>query len=66
MGTGNTVGVIAGMLSDHLGGGVTGLRIALVIASCGGLLEGLFCRLASRHYLADMDRVRGGVLEIEG
>lgn len=58
--------VIVGMLSDHLGGGVAGLKIALIIASCGGLLAGLFYWLASRHYPADVDRVRGAVLEMEG
>lgn len=53
------------MLSDHLGGGVAGLTIALVIASCGGFLAGLFYWSASRHYPADVNRVRGAVLEIE-
>lgn len=39
---------------------------ALIIAACGGLLAGLFYWLASRHYPADVDRVRGALLEMEG
>ncbi|MBN1532010.1 MAG: MFS transporter [Spirochaetes bacterium] len=57
--------VIVGMLSDHLGGGVYGLKIALIIASCGGLLAGLCYWIGSRHYPEDMDRVCCETLEME-
>jgi MFS family permease len=57
--------VIVGIFSDHLGGGVHGLKIALVIASCGGLLAGLFYWIASRHYPGDMEKVCCSTLEME-
>ncbi len=57
--------LIVGAVSDSLGGGVEGLKIALVVASCGGLLAGFFYWLASRHYAADAEKIKGVVLETE-
>lgn len=57
--------VIVGAISDHLGGGAAGLQVALALASCCGLLAGLFYWISSRHYAADAERVKGTCLEAE-
>ena len=57
--------VIVGALSDYLGGGAAGLKVALVIAACCGLLAGAFFWISSRYYAADAERVKGIVLESE-
>lgn len=57
--------VIVGLLSDYLGGGVYGLKIALAIASCSGILAGLFFWIASRYYPGDTEKVCCATLEVE-
>lgn len=57
--------VIVGAISDHLGGGAAGLKVALIISSCGGLVAGLFYWLSSRHYAPDAERMKGILLESE-
>jgi len=54
-----------GALSDVLGGGVTGLKIALLV-NCGiGIVPLVPFLLASKHYAADVERVKDIVLEAE-
>jgi len=57
--------VIVGTISDWLGGGVYGLKIALIIASCGGLFAGVFFWIASKHYPRDMEKACCTNLEME-
>jgi MFS family permease len=47
---------IVGMISDSLGGGMSGLRIALMLTTLGGFAGGTLFWLASRSYPVDMDR----------
>ncbi|MBU4583463.1 MAG: MFS transporter [Proteobacteria bacterium] len=54
-----------GGISDMLGGGVIGLKIALMIMSSGGILAGICFWIGSRHYPSDMDKVKGITLEGE-
>jgi hypothetical protein len=54
-----------GALSDLLGGGAPGLKIALFI-NCGiGIIPLIPFLLASKHYAADVDKVKDIVLEEE-
>jgi MFS family permease len=54
-----------GAISDGLGGGAYGLRVALMVMAVCGLIASLLFLVGSRHYPADMDRVKGIVLEAE-
>ena len=57
--------LIVGALSDHLGGGVTGLQTALIITSTTGFMGGLCFWAGSKHYPADAARVAGYQIESE-
>ena len=56
---------VVGAISDSLGGGATGLQIALLISCSGGLLGGLFLWIGSRYFVADSEKVKGLILEAE-
>ncbi len=57
--------MLVGGISDSLGGGEAGLRIALTIMSAGGLVGGALFFFGSRHYPADQEKVRDHTLEKE-
>jgi MFS family permease len=57
--------MLVGMISDSLGGGAEGLRIALMIMSGGGLVGGTLFFFGSRHYPADQEKVGDHTLEKE-
>ncbi len=54
---------VAGMISDYLGGGGEGLRIALTLTSLIGILGALSFFIGSRTYASDMAKVKDHVLE---
>ncbi len=54
-----------GAISDSMGGGVSGLKLALLIASLGGLLAALCYWIGMKHYPADLKKVAGLVVEAE-
>jgi hypothetical protein len=54
-----------GALSDHLGGGATGLKTALIISAMAGFLASLLFFFGSRKYPGDVDKVKDVVLEAE-
>ena len=54
-----------GGISDALGGGAAGLKTAMMLISVCGLVAGILFAVASRHYPADMEKVRGIALESE-
>jgi MFS family permease len=56
---------LVGIISDSLGGGADGLKIALMLTTIGGIAAGILFWLSSRHYPRDMDRVKDIVLESE-
>ncbi|HPV48884.1 MAG TPA: MFS transporter [Smithellaceae bacterium] len=57
--------VLTGALSDRLGGGANGLRMALIFAAATGVL-GAFCFWrSSRHYAADCAKVAHCTIEAE-
>ena len=57
--------VVIGIISDALGGGATGLQIAIGIASAISIPAALFCWLGSRHYVADMEKVKNAMVVAE-
>jgi MFS family permease len=57
--------IVVGAISDALGGGVPGLRNALIIVAFSGFLAAFVLWLGSRQYPADMDKVKDAVLEAE-
>ena len=57
--------IFVGSISDGLGGGAAGLKIALIIASLGGFLAAVCFYIGSKSYPADADRVKDIVLEAE-
>ncbi len=57
--------VLVGWLSDLFGGGALGLQWAVMLTVIGGLLGAFFFWLSSKHYPADVDRVKHMVLEAE-
>jgi MFS family permease len=57
--------VLVGAISDAMGGGPAGLKAALIIVAFSGFASAFFLWLGSRHYPADMDRVKNAVLEAE-
>lgn len=54
-----------GGISDALGGGAEGLKIALILSTIGGFLATFFFYMGSRTVKADMDRVKDAVLLAE-
>lgn len=57
--------IMVGVISDYLGGGTWGLKIALIIVAFGGILGGILYFLGSKSYPADMEKVKYAVLEEE-
>jgi MFS transporter, Spinster family, sphingosine-1-phosphate transporter len=57
--------LVAGALSDYLGAGGDGLKIALIITSCFGFIAAILYFLGSRHYLADMQKAQQYVYKQE-
>lgn len=57
--------LLVGKISDALGGGTGGLRIALMIASVGGFIGGFLFLLGARFYPKDRAKVRDSTLEAE-
>ena len=47
-----------GLISDYLGGGVDGLKIAIMCSSIGGICAGLCFLRGSRYYSEDLKRVK--------
>ena len=54
-----------GAVSDTLGGGAHGLKVALMLMSVTGLLSSICYWFGSKYYPVDMDKVKGFVLEAE-
>jgi MFS family permease len=54
-----------GAISDGLGGGAYGLKVAMILMSACGIIAGLLFWFGSRHYPSDMDKVKDIVLEAE-
>jgi MFS family permease len=54
-----------GAVSDVLGGGAGGLKTAMMLMCVPGILACICFLVGSRHYPADMDKVKGFVLEAE-
>jgi MFS family permease len=50
--------LVAGALSDFLGAGAQGLKVALIVTSCAGFIAALLYWLGSRHYLDDIKNVQ--------
>jgi MFS family permease len=56
---------LIGVISDAIGGGATGLQIAIGIASALSIPAVLLFWLGSRHYLADMEKVKNAMVVAE-
>jgi hypothetical protein len=56
---------LAGLISDSLGGGAEGLKIALIIMSVGGFFGGVLFFIGSKKYPEDMEKVKDHILEEE-
>jgi len=57
---------IVGLMSDGLGGGAYGLRVALISTTVVGGVLSCFCYLiGAKYYTADQDKVKGCALECE-
>jgi len=56
---------VVGAISDSLGGGAYGLKAAFIIMAVCGIIAAILFWVASRHYPADMDKVKDIVLEAE-
>ena len=54
-----------GAISDSLGGGAHGLKVALMGMAVCGIIAGILFWLASRYYPEDMEKVKGFTLEAE-
>ena len=54
-----------GIISDAVGGGVYGLKVALIIMSLGGFVGALCFFISSKHYFSDSEKVKQHVLEME-
>lgn len=50
--------MVVGMVSDHLGGGVNGLQMAIMCSSVGGIFAGLCFLRGSGSYPEDLKRVK--------
>ncbi|TAL38664.1 MAG: MFS transporter [Spirochaetes bacterium] len=57
--------IVTGVISDALGGGADGLKYALIIIALSGFVAAFIEWLGSRSYPADLDKVKGLVLEQE-
>ena len=57
--------LLIGIISDALGGDAASLKTALLSMSVCGLIAGFFFIAVSKNYPADMERVKGFVLESE-
>lgn len=55
--------ILIGIISDYLGSGIWGLKIALLIATSSGIFASICFWRGSRHYNTDMSKVEGYVLE---
>lgn len=57
---------IVGLMSDGLGGGVDGLRVALItIIAVGGVFSFLCYLNGAKYYAGDLEKVKGCALECE-
>ncbi len=56
---------IIGLISDALGGGAYGVKMALFIAPAAGICAGLLFLVGSRHYAADVEKVKHEIIEEE-
>ncbi len=54
-----------GLISDSLGGGAYGVKMALFIAPAAGLIAGILFLIGSRHYAADVKKVKHEIIEEE-
>ena len=54
-----------GAISDSLGGGAAGLKIALILMVVCGIIAGILFIFAAKPYPSDMDKVKGISLEAE-
>ena len=54
-----------GAISDSMGGGVDGLKLALLISSLGALLGALCFWISKRYYANDLKNVEGLILHAE-
>ncbi len=55
--------ILIGVISDFLGSGIWGLKIALLIATSSGIFASICFWRGSRHYEADMLKIRDYVIE---
>lgn len=56
---------IVGIISDSMGGGAAGLRIALILMCITGVIGSILFWIASRYYPADEEKVRHFTLQEE-
>ena len=56
---------VVGIISDALGGGVYGLKVALLLTSIGGVLAGICYGIGARHYHEECEKVKHLTLEAE-
>jgi MFS family permease len=56
---------VIGLISDSLGGGAYGVKMALFIAPAAGLIAGILFLIGSRHYAADVKKVKHEIIEEE-
>lgn len=54
-----------GLISDSLGGGAYGVKMALFIAPAAGFIAGILFLIGSRHYADDVRKVKHEVIEQE-
>ncbi len=54
-----------GLISDALGGGAYGVKMALFIAPAAGVIAGILFLFGSRHYAADVLKVKNEIIEAE-
>jgi MFS family permease len=54
-----------GAISDALGGGAHGLKVALILMAVTSLMAGICYWFGAKHYPADMDKVKDIALEAE-
>jgi MFS family permease len=57
--------IIVGGISDSLGGGAEGLKMALYIVALAGFAASIFEWLGSRSYQTDLEKVKGITFEAE-
>lgn len=54
-----------GFMSDAFGGGASGLQVALLLTTIGGVFASVSYWLSSRHYPTDLERVKHFTLQAE-